>query len=107
MHMDNFRKNLKIEDGKLYGKRLFRDWVLIDPKDIEDVHEYGGNNPFIKVWSLKGSFIIGAMRKEYDNVTEWLRQNTSFDLTNKFVHKCNRLFYRLSLSEIFSKLFKK
>ena len=93
--MDSFRTGLKVEDGKLFGRRLFHpDWALIAPADIRKVREYGFNNPFVRIWTTHGKFTVGAMREQYDAVTEYLKQNTPFDLEGAFVHHFNVAFYR-------------
>ena len=56
--MDLFRRGLKIEGDALYGKRFLRSWARIEPEDITDVREYGWNNPFLKVWTRKGYFVL-------------------------------------------------
>ena len=103
--MDIFRRGLKIEGGALYGKRFLRPWVPIDAEDIRGVREYCWNNPFIKLWTRKGNFAIGAWAEGYDAVVQYLEDNTAFEISGTFAHKYNSVLYRLPLSQIFSRLF--
>ena len=95
--MDTFRRGLKVENGKLFGRRLFKGWVPIEAADISKVCEYSFNNPFIRLWTTHGTFTMGVQCSEYDKVTEFLNQNTSFDISTCLAHRWNVALYRTSV----------
>jgi hypothetical protein len=103
--MDLFRRGLKIESGALHGKRFLRSWARIEPEDITDIRTYCWNNPFLKVWTRKGSFVLGARAKGYEEVGQYIDEHTRFSLSETYAHKYNMVLYRLPLSDIARYLF--
>jgi len=89
---------LKIKGGSLYGRRHFwSKWIEIFPEDIQSVKEYGFFDSYIKIWTTKGDFFVGAFSRQYIGVTEFLKTNTSFDLTVKTTHKFNVFLFKKPL----------
>ena len=64
------------------------------PSEITNVKEYGFNNPHITIWTATGVFFVGALRRQYRPVTEYLKQNTAFNLSIKTAHKVNEALYQ-------------
>ena len=95
---DCYRRGLKVQKGTLYGKRWLHDWLAIEPGDICKVREYGCSNPFVKVWTTEGKFVVGALTDEYDPVVQYLKQCTRFDLSRTLVHRYNQLVWRTPVS---------
>lgn len=98
--MKLFRRPLRTEGDALYGKRFLRSWGRIEPENITRVRVYGWNNPFLKIWTRQGSFIVGARSKEYERVVEYIERHTGFQLSGTFTHRYNIFLYRLPISNI-------
>jgi hypothetical protein len=76
--MSCYSTYLKIKNGSLHGRRHFwSKWVEIYPEDIKNVNECGFWGSYIKIWTTKGVFVVGAFSTQYIGVTDFLKANTS------------------------------
>jgi len=59
---------------------FWSEWAEISPSENSRVKEYKALSTYFKIWMEKGTFSIGALRKQYQSVIRYLKQNTTFDL---------------------------
>lgn len=104
--MDCFISRLKVTDNKLYGKRLLGKWHEILPSEIYQVKIYGWNNPYLKLWTKKGVFKIGGLRKEYVAVINFLELKTNFKLEHSLTNNHNYILYQFSIKDLVYRIFK-
>lgn len=105
--MDCFLTSLKVEGGRLLGKRFFRPWRPIEPQDIAYVREYALNNPFLEIRTTAGTFRVGIRHPQYDLVVRYLAENTAFDLSGDRVHNLNVALHKTSLTDLVRSIFRK
>jgi len=68
---------LRVEGNALYGRKHFwSKWVRILPSDIEMVKKYTIPGPYIKIFTTKGSFFVGAFTEHYASVKSFLQTHT-------------------------------
>lgn len=90
-----YSKCLKVVDNTLYGREHFwSDWVKISPEDIVQAKEFGPIDPYIRVWTYKGTFFVGALRRQYGPVTMFLKEHTEFDLAGTIKHDLNKTLFQ-------------
>ena len=105
--MDCFRCNLKVENGKLFGKRLFGKWEIVNPTEIIKIREFAFNNPFIWVYTDTGKYTVGIYRSTYKPVCKYLKENTNLNFEKSVAHKWNDFVFMKPIADILKDIFRK
>lgn len=86
------RKDLKVEDDKLFG---FKNKVfLCNKKEItrEDIQEVNEHfiDPYLEVVTKENSYMVGILTSNYEEVLSWLTENTDFEVESTIGNRISR-----------------
>lgn len=97
---ESLSSTLEVKDHHLFGKRRGES-IAIPACEIASVNEFAGNNPFLLVTTTDDSrYHVGALAKDYDKVSAWLKGLGDAELSRSFDfdHRLNAILYRKQFS---------